>query len=726
MGFLASILPPVVSGLIRRSLENPRRPLDPWDQALGETIDGSLSVAGVRVSREKALTFSAVWRAVSLISRTVAKLPLGAYRNAHPNRERDADHEADWLLRCQPNDAMTPFVYKQLVVNHVLLEGNHYSYIDRLASSRPVALLPLDPRRTYPVREGKRLWYVHELKGGELRRLDPADVFHVKGLGYDGLTGYNVLSRARDSFGGAIANQAYGGVFYRNAARPNVALKHPGRLSPEARRNLRESWERMHQGLDNAHRTAILEEGLEVVLLTVNAKDAQMIESKQFSLIDVANWFNLPPHKLGANISTSYGSLEQENRNFLDDAIDPWLVAIEEECEAKLLSSYQRNRGTHAIAFDRYPLVQADMQQRGDFYNKAIQSGWMSPDEARGREGMNPMAGGIGKVYFFPLNMARVGGDPDGDGPAVAPGAKLLKVPDVRQEAPFACGAAVVRSVCDYFGRGARAEAEVIELLGTNKREGTTPAAILGYLSRIGLATVAASEMEVSDLTRRFAEGMPVLCPVQADAPSGTQGGHWVIVIGTGLGHVFVQDPDSAEGGRRMIPEEEWLSRWHDRDAEGNAYKQYGIAVAEEIPEPPAVQQPETQPDPKPAEADQGGADEAARRGLLCDVLKRMVKRLGTHARRAAGEPRKFGRWLDSIEADHRSVMTEAFAPVAAVLGLGRADHLADMLASEVRAGMLAASECQSSELAAKVDEWFSTREATPSSLDTFGVFWEE
>ena len=186
-----------------------------------------------------------------------------------------------------------------------------------------------------------------------------------------------------------------------------MLLRHPGKLSPEARKNIRDSWERIYSGLDNAHKTAILEEGLDAVPLTINARDSQLLESKQFSLIDVANILNLPPSRLGANVATSYGSLEQENQNLLDDAIDPWLVAWEEECEAKLLTRRERVKRTHMIAFDRFPLVRADLQQRGEFYTKALASGWMSFDEVRGREGINPMPGGLGRVYARPQYAVR-------------------------------------------------------------------------------------------------------------------------------------------------------------------------------------------------------------------------------------------------------------------------------------------------------------------------------
>lgn len=656
-----------VTGPERRSMENPRKPLDPWSQAFGENVDGSLSASGIRVNREKALTLGAFWRAVNLISGTVAKLPLGVYRKADPvGIELDPRQPAHRLLRREPNEAMTAFTFKQTLQAHATIHGNGYAYIVRRADGSPCELWPLDPERTYPVRECGKLWFVHELSGsGEKRKLPHCDVLHVMGLSHDGLEGYGLLSKMKEAAGGALAMQAFTNVFYRNNARPNVVLQHPGRLNAEARRNLREGWERMYSGLDNAHRVAVLEEGVSAQAMSINAGEAQLIESKQFSLTDLANWTNLPPHKLGAMTNVSYGSLEQENQAFLDDAIDPWLVRWEEQCELKLLSSYQRARETHCISFDRFPLVRADLQQRGEYYVKAITTGWMSPDEARAREGLNPIPGGAGRAYFFPLNVQPYGIDPDGpDGPAVAPGTELLAVPGLRQEGDYDCGPAAVQAVCRFFGVGPAARADYIDALDTTKREGTRPSAVLSYLSRLdGLVTTAAGGLTVADLGRFFAAGQPVLCPIQSPSPGGGPTvGHWVTVIGTGLGMVFVQDPAA---GQTMHTEEDWLDRWADRDADGVSYERYGIAVGRELMAAPIT---------TGGSGGGEGNDRQARltatvRDVLLDAVTRMVRRVRHAAERAAtGGVGRFAAWLQrTMRADHGDAVESSLRlPLAA------------------------------------------------------------
>ncbi len=723
---------------LKRSLENPSQPLDPWPDP-GETFGSNLASSGVRVTAAKALGFHSVYRGVDLIARTVAKLPVRAYRHSHPGRSLDRDHPAHYLLARRPNEAMTPYVFKQTITAHAVLHGNGYAYVDRDGAARPRALLVLDPGRTWPVRENYRLWFLHELLSGEVRRLQGDDVIHVHGLGYDGLAGYPLLVKMRESIGHGLAQQGYGSTFFRNNARPSMVLQTPMRLRPEARKNLRESWERLHAGLDNAHKTAILEEGLQAKEVSINARDARLIEGEQFNLIEVANFLHIPPHKLGASTNVSYKSLEEENQSFLDDCLDQWLTAWQEELDAKLLTEYQKARDSHTITFDTSRLVRGSRVERGNYFTQAIQSGWMSQDEVREEEGYNPIEGGLGRVYFRPVNLAPVGGDPDGPGgPGVAPGAVLLDVPDLRQQDDYDCGPAAVQAVCAFLGVGPAERAAYVAGLGTSPAGGTTPAAILAFLARLDTVTTSAAGLEVEDLARFFAEGHPVLCPIQEEQASGTRSGHWVVVIGTGLGQVMIHDPIE---GRRMLSEEDWLARWHDTDVQGNAYLQYGIAVGLELlagPEEPEEEEEETDPDdPGQGDDDPSPPDEAdndrarllgALHAALADAMRRMVRRVGTHARRAAGKPGEFLGWLDTIDADHRAIVAEALKPSLDALAASRsrtyiidAARVAQGLLDELREILLDVSgRCGAAELPLEVDRAMMCLESQAGRLVTY------
>ena len=722
----------------RRSLENPRRPLDPWSQAFGDSDgDGPLASAGVRVNSARALTLSAWLRGLRLISNTVGKLPLDVYRLLRPGVEIDRKHDAHRLLRRRPNEAMTAFTFKQVLTGNAIDHGNGYGYIVRRASGSPMELLWLDPTRTWPIRANRKLWYIHQMKGsGEVRKLRPMDVLHIRGFGFDGMQGYPLIKKGKEVLGHAIATRAYASAFYRGGSSSRVLLKFPQKLSAEARKNIKESWSRLYEGLQGSHRTAILEEGGDAVPISISARDSQMIEVMQFSLLEIANLLDLPPHKLGAPMNISYKSLEQENAAFLDDCIDPWLISWEEECERKLLTPEQWEGESHRIGFDRKSLLMGDTETRWKGYTAGLQWGVWTPDEVREMEGGNPQPDGIGSVYYRPANLNLVGAEPDADdAEAPAAGAELLGLPDVRQEQSWDCGLAAVQAVCQFFAIDPQDRDGILAALGSTPEAGTSPAEILAFFSRVGLVTTAAGEMTVADLHRCFADGQPVLCPVRVEG----RVGHWVVVIGVGLGQVFIQDPAA---GRRMIAEDDWLAMWADSDAEGTPYVRYGIAVGEDLLSAATAEEESATPADSgnsEVDADDEGDDDPAGdrqagllgtlRRLVRSTMLRMVRRLGHEAQAAARKPAKFTDWLDEI-GGHRGTIAEALRePLEAWTQAGgrgdprMADDLASALCGGVRAGLLeVAGRSQPEQLAGAVSLWCQAVEEDP---DTLGVFSE-
>jgi HK97 family phage portal protein len=407
------------------------------------------------------------------------------------------------------------------MMGHALLDGNGYSYITRDEAARPIQLTLLAPRQVTPIRVNGVLWYVYQFIDGEMLKFPATDILHIKGFSYDGLIGYNLVHKARESLGLGLAIETYGGIFFRNNARPNIVLQAPHRLSDKAKQNLRESWERLHAGLENAHRTAILEEGLQAKEMTITAEAAQLIEQKKFSLTDVANWLGIPVHKVGGEGRTAYNSLEQENQSYLDEGLDPWLLKWEEECRDKLLTEYQKKRMTHRVWFDRSQLLRANQASRGDFYTKMLTAGVITVDEARAEEGKNPLPDGAGEITYHPANMTvvPVGPEPDEDEatPADAAdlGKELLDLEDVRQPTHWSCGAAAAMATGRYFGKGPVTIEEWIEALGTDLAQSTDPMRIVAYLSSLGLAVTACHDLTVDDLREFWKKGMPVICCVQ-------------------------------------------------------------------------------------------------------------------------------------------------------------------------------------------------------------------
>jgi HK97 family phage portal protein len=389
------------------SPENPSVPLS------GAAFDGLMEPpahSGVKVSQKTALRYAPLWRGVALIASSVAKLPLYVYQATDDDtRERYKKHAAYRLLRRKPNTEMHAFTFKQTLQAHALTRGNGYAWINRdTRDGRPLEVIPLNPDTTYPVRENGRLWYVTPV-GNEMRKIEPSDVLHIKGWGFDGLVGYDVIAHARNSLGLGMAAEEYGSRFFSNNARPSVVIEHPKTLTREALIRLRDSWASMHAGLSNSHRAAVLEEGAKLNPFSINANDAQLIETRMHEVRSVANWLGCPPHKLGDNSRTAYASLEQENQAFLDDCLDPWLCAWEHECDDKLLTEEEKEGETAFTEFNRNVLVRADMGQRYSAYTTALGGRpFATQNEIRRKENMPPIEGG--DVVLEPLNMAKPGG----------------------------------------------------------------------------------------------------------------------------------------------------------------------------------------------------------------------------------------------------------------------------------------------------------------------------
>lgn len=416
----------------RRSLENPSTPLSDPDDWLLDALGAGPATTGVRVNRKSALTYSAFWRGVNLIAASVAKLPLFVYAREGPGKRRAPEHPAYYLLRKKPNRFATAARFRETLQGHALTAGNGYAAIFRAGDGTPIELAVLNPDVTYPVRETGTgiVIYVTQVAGQPIK-LAASDVLHIAGLGFDGLTGYSVLQYARNSLGLGMAAEQYGARFFRSSARPSVLLEHPGSLTDEAQRRLRENWDRMHAGVENAHRTAVLEEGMKANVVSFSAKDAQFLETRQFEIRSVANWLGLPAHKLGDTTRTSFASLEQENQSYLDDSLDPWLVKWEEECWDKLLSEDEKINDTHIVEFLRAALVRADLTARANFFRTALAGApWMTRDEVRGAENLNPLPAGQGAELLDPLNMvADLEPDP---GPAPGPASQ----PDEQDDEP--------------------------------------------------------------------------------------------------------------------------------------------------------------------------------------------------------------------------------------------------------------------------------------------------
>lgn len=393
----------------QRTLENPSTPLSDPDGWLFEAFGAEDSASGVRVNAEIALKYAPWWRGINLISRDVGKLPLIVYKRVGAGKEVDRTHFAFPLLRYRANnELLSAFTFKQTLQGHAMSYGNGYAWIRRDGGAKPLELIVLNPLECWPFRENGRLWYAVRV-GYEMRRVNPTEIFHIKGLSPDGLVGYSVYQKAKESIGEGRAAQEFGSRFFRNAARPSVVIEVPGTMTDEAQRKFRENWERMQTGLNNSHRTAILTNNATLKPISANAKDSDLTALRKFNLVDIANFVGVPVHKVGGEGRTAFASLEQENQAYLDESLDPWLVCWEFEAREKLLTEDQKNNDTHVIEFNRNALVRADITSRFNAYQTGIRAGIYNVDEVRSKENMNPLPDGKGQNFFAPLELQVLG-----------------------------------------------------------------------------------------------------------------------------------------------------------------------------------------------------------------------------------------------------------------------------------------------------------------------------
>lgn len=371
---------------------------------LKDALAGGLeSHTGVTVNESAALGNAAVFACVRVLSDTVGQLPLKVFRRlANGGRDVDPQHPLYVLLHDLPNPEVTASEFRAALMGHLCLWGNAYAEVEYDGLGRIKALWPLRPDyMTVTRNEAKqRVWLYRLPDGKEIKwtwsepTLRPAPILHLRGLSPDGFVGYSPLRLMRESIGLALAAEEFGARLFANNARPSGVLTSPQVLTPEAAKRLKESWEAAHRGLSHAHRVAVLEQGVAWQNIGMPPEDAQLLETRKFQVSEIARIFRVPPHMIGdVERSTSWGTgIEQQQIGFLQFSIMPWLVAWEQAIARDLLTI--RGWNTHEVRFVVNGLLRGDTASRFNAYAIGRQWGWLSVNDVRAFEDMNPVAGG--------------------------------------------------------------------------------------------------------------------------------------------------------------------------------------------------------------------------------------------------------------------------------------------------------------------------------------------
>ncbi len=367
------------------------------------------TATGITVSPESSMRSTAVYNAVTIIAGTVGSLPLPVYQRLdNEGRERAPDHPLYSLLHDEPNSVMTSMTFWEMALVHLLHHGNFYAEKERDPLNEVRALWPLPANRVEPKPLGddlkNGLYYEITKKNGQTYPMMSRDIFHIPGLGFDGIKGYSVIKMAKEAVGLGLAAEAFGERFYKNNMRPGIVLKLSGKfedLSDQALKNLKQSFQEQHGGAENAHKPLFLEEGMDFASYSIAPEDAQFLELRKFQVVEVARMFNLPPHKLGDLDRATFSNIEQQELNFVIGTIRPWLVRIEQLIRARLFST--ADQGTYYAEFLVDALLRGDSVARAAFYHSMRMDGLMNANEVRARENLNPIPGG--DKYYMPVNM---------------------------------------------------------------------------------------------------------------------------------------------------------------------------------------------------------------------------------------------------------------------------------------------------------------------------------
>lgn len=361
---------------------------------------GGATWAGSAVSAETALRVSTVWACIRIISDTIGFLPLLVYRRlANGDRERASGHPLYSILRDQPNNAQTAFQFRKMLTAHLLLRGNGYALIQPGPRGFADQLIPLAPdRMEVETTADNHLRYQYTQANGVRVTYTDDQIFHLRGLSLDGVTGVGVVEYARETIGVALAREQYGARFFSNDSTPGGLLKTAGKLSDAAAQRVSQSWANAHAGPRMAHKVAVLEEGLEYQAIGMTNRDSQFLELGEFTAEQIAGqWFGVPPHMVGlTSKSTSWGSgIEEMGQQFITYTLQPWLTEWQQSISRDLILATD----TYWAEFLTQDLLRGRLLDRYNAYAIARDKGWMSPNEIRRAENMPQRNDAGGDAY---------------------------------------------------------------------------------------------------------------------------------------------------------------------------------------------------------------------------------------------------------------------------------------------------------------------------------------
>jgi HK97 family phage portal protein len=395
------------------------------ERYLAWAFGGGAAASGIIVNPQTAMQSAAVYTAIKILSESVGMLPCNIYREPSVGEYIAAkDHPLWSLLHDQPNEYQSSVEFFEMLVMHLNLRGNAYCFINRARSGRIVELLPLHPDMVVTeMLVGFQLRYQISTGDGAFRYAAPGEILHIRGLTLNGWLGIAPIAYARESIGLALATEKYGGLLFRNGAKMGGVLEHPGKVGDDAYKRLKSSFDEATSG-ENAHKTALLEEGMKWSKVSMTADDSQFLETRKYQRSEIFGIFRVPPHMGGDLEKATFSNIEQQALEFVTFSLMPWLNRIEKAIKRDLMTPAERN--TLHTRFNIASLIRGDTAARTKYYGSGILDGWLTRNEARVMESeygvpLNPIEGL--DEPLVPLNMVEADDmpDPDDEDPETEP-----------------------------------------------------------------------------------------------------------------------------------------------------------------------------------------------------------------------------------------------------------------------------------------------------------------
>ena len=369
-----------------------------------EIIGNQKTVAGVPISPESSLSCSAVLACVRVLSESIASMPFNLYRRLPGGGKEIAEgHPLQEVLAYQPNDWMTSFEWREWMQSQMLLWGNAYCLIKPGRRGAVDQLIPLHASRMKIVRlENGKLQYQYTEEGKPTPTLYRQDqVFHLRWLSSDGVTGYVPTSLSRDAIALARATELHSSAFFGNGAQAGTYIETDQPHKPEALQRFKRQWDEAHQGVNNAFKTVVMPHGFHKKTDPVNNQHAELIATRRYQVEECARAYRVPMHLLGDLTNVRYSTVEQGAIDFATFSLIPHCRRWQFACRRDLIT----DDANYFVEYDISALMAGDYQARSQFMREMFNMGVLSVDEIRGQIGYNPLPDGLGNKRFVQVNM---------------------------------------------------------------------------------------------------------------------------------------------------------------------------------------------------------------------------------------------------------------------------------------------------------------------------------